>query len=480
MTRSRQYLFALAIPLAALMAATLWLTEATSEHGNGAIYETRPTSRGPVRKIVATSGPVRALVTVQVSSQLSGLVTQLRADFNSEVKEGDVMALIDDKSFVAKVAQAGADVVAARAQLANQQASLLKVEAVQRQAERSIGRQQALAAKGIATSVALEAATKDVDVAKAEIAVAKAQIENAAATIAQRSAVLEQAAIDLARTRIVSPINGTVISRTVDVGQTVAASLQAPELFKIAQDLRRLRIEAQVNEADIGAVAAGNPVAFTVDAYPDDRFSGKVTQIRLAATEINSVVTFTIIIDADNEDRRLLPGMTANVQIESTKRDNVLRIPNDALRYKPRTPAPGTSAVIAGLGVAAPRERWKQQIVERISAQLAIARDALKKTFERTRPQAAEAPIGQKAAGGVQVAAASPAPAAWGLADSQAHDDTDDAHGRSATIWILTAEGQAEGRQVRLGLADDQFTELHGGTLKEGELVIVRARDAKK
>ena len=156
------------------------------------------------------------------------------------------------------------------------------------------------------------------------------------ATIAQREAQLLQAQIDLDRTRIRSPIDGTVIGRTVDVGQIVAASLQAPELFKIAQDLRRIRIEAQVNEADVGAVAEGNAVEFTVDAYPERRFQGKVSQVRFGALELNNVVTYTVIIEAENDDRKLLPGMTANARIETAKRDDALRIPTDALRFKPR------------------------------------------------------------------------------------------------------------------------------------------------
>ena len=164
----------------------------------------------------------------------------------------------------------------------------------------------------------------------------RAQVENAKAVIAQREAQLAQAEIDLERTRIRSPIDGTVIARTVDVGQTVAASLQAPELFKIAQDLRRIRIEAQVSEADVGTVAEGNAVEFRVDAYPERRFQGRVARSGSAGTELNNVVTYTVIIDAANDDRMLLPGMTADARIESAKLDRALRLPNDALRFKPR------------------------------------------------------------------------------------------------------------------------------------------------
>ena len=223
-----------------------------SSTSGGLVYETAAVDYGPIRKFVSTSGPVRALVTVSVGSQLSGQISELKADFNTEVKAGDELAVIDDKTFVARVAQAEADLAAAKAMLANHEAALLKAEAIERNAERLLERQQTLAGKGIAATTTLDNATRDAEVASAEVAIAKAQVENAKATIAQREAQLAQAEIDLERTRIRSPIDGTVIARTVDVGQTVAASLQAPELFKIAQDLRRIRIEAQVSEADVG------------------------------------------------------------------------------------------------------------------------------------------------------------------------------------------------------------------------------------
>ena len=206
-----------------------------------------------MRKFVSASGPVRALVTVSVGSQLSGQISELKADFNSEVQAGDELAVIDDKTYVARVAQVRADLASAEAMLANQQAALMKAEAVERNARRLLERAQTLAGQGIAATTTLDNATRDAEVAAAETAIARAQVENARATIAQREAQLAQAEIDLERTRIRSPIDGTVIGRTVDVGQTVAASFQAPELFKIAQDLRRIRIEAQVSEADVGS-----------------------------------------------------------------------------------------------------------------------------------------------------------------------------------------------------------------------------------
>jgi HlyD family secretion protein len=490
MTRNIRQLFTLAVPIGALALVAFWLIDTGfGRRGGSLTYDTGEVSRGPIRKVISTSGPVRALVTVSVGSQLSGQIAELKADFNSEVKADEVLAVIDDKSFVAKVAQAKADLAAAKAMLTTQQAALAKAEAVYLAAERLMGRQQTLAGKGIASTAALDTALRDADVAKADIVVAKAQIENATAQIAQREAQLQQAEIDLERTRIRSPIDGTVIARSVDVGQTVAASLQAPELFKIAQDLRLIRIEAQVNEADVGAVKEGNPAEFTVDAYPERKFRGTVTQVRLAATELQNVVTYTVIIEAANEGRRLFPGMTANVQIETDKRDNVLRISNDALRFKPRD----------RVAAAAPRASWRseggergERLLERLKDELhlnehqvATVRAELKKLSAETRGQNGErasqggAEAGQRARFVVRLEQVlqpvlseeqRPLFDRW----KRGRENT-----RTATVWVLAESGEPESRFVRLGLSDDQFTEVLGSQLKEGERVIVRAREAK-
>ena len=302
-------LFTLAIPVAALAAGAAWMLGLGQASRADLGYDTVPASIGSIRKVVSSSGPVRALVTVSVGSQLSGQVREVLVDFNSEVKPGQTLARLDAKTFEARVAQARADLAASEAAVRNQEATLLKAEAVLRQAERAIQRQKALAERNFASQSSLDSAIRDQEVAKAEIAVAKAQIESARATVAQRRAQLAQAEIDLDRTEIRASIEGTVISRTVDPGQTVAASLQAPELFKIAQDLRRIQIEAQVNEADIGTVAEGNPVVFGVDAYPERKLEGRVSQIRLAATELQNIVTYTVIVEAANEDRRVFAGL---------------------------------------------------------------------------------------------------------------------------------------------------------------------------
>ncbi len=498
MTHKLRYLFTLAVPVAAVALGAIWLLDVTGNGTGRMTYDTVAASRGPITRIVSTSGPVRALVTVSIGSQLSGQVREVKVDFNSEVKSGDELAVLDDKSFQAKVAQAKADLAAAEAQVSNQQAQLVKSEAVLRQAERAMGRTETLTSKGISSPAALDTATKDLDMARADIAVANAQIENGKATVLQRRAMLEQAQIDLDRTRIRSPIEGTVISRTVDPGQTVAASLQAPELFKIAQDLRRIRIEAQVNEADVGAVAEGNPVTFTVDAYPERRFRGRVTQVRLAATELNSIVTYTVIIEAANADRLLFPGMTATVQVETDKRDGVLRVSNDALRFRPRDRA-GPLAV-SGTGTDEGERRGGsgrniEQLKDELQLtdqQVAALREAIKGAGgaargEKAKDGQAQPPWASRGSGdgAARQRAAARIEQALRPLLTEAQQPLFDRwkqgreNSRPGAVWVLGQNGDIESRSVRIGVADDQFTEILGGRLEEGDKVVVRAREVK-
>ena len=508
MAKGIRYLFTLGLPAAVAIAGSAYVLGMRPQGGPVYTYETVSVGKGQIRKLVSSSGPVRALVTVSIGSQLSGQIAELKVDFNSEVKAGDVLAILDNKTFVARVAQAKADLATAKALLANYVAALERAEAVMKQAERNAARQTTLAAKGIAATAALDNATRDMDVAKAEIAVAKAQIENAKAQIAQREAQLDQAQIDLERTIIRSPIDGTVIGRTIDIGQTVAASLQAPELFKIAQDLRRIRIEAQVNEADVGSVADGNPVTFTVDAYPEMRFTGVVTQVRLAATELQNVVTYTVIIEAANADRKLFPGMTANVQIETARRDSVPRLPVDALRFKPRNVAAtptGGPASAPGRPTPEERERRMAELTDSLKTdiglndeQIAKVRAELAKSFRGNRgggqpggsgpAGAGDGPGGGNAPDPAQIRARMlartaeavavvvtsdqrPAFEAWKRARETA---------RTASIWVLGPAGAPVSRQIRIGIADDQFAEVLGGSVTEADRIIIRAREVKK
>ncbi len=509
-----KYLFTLALPLAAAAGGAAWMMGlgglGTSGDG-GFTFDTAEISRGEIRRLVTTSGPVRSVVTVSVGSQLSGQIEALSVDFNSEVKQGDLLARIDDKTYAARVAQARADLSAAKASLVNQQAARGKAEAMLRNAKRLFERQETLATKGVASVATLDTAIRDMEVATAEIAVIDAQIENAKATIAQREAALKVADIDLERTQIRSPIDGTVISRTIDVGQTVAASLQAPELFKIAQDLRRIQIEAQVNEADVGAIREGNPVEFTVDAYPDERFRGRVSQVRLAALELQNVVTYTVIIEAANDDRRLFPGMTANVQIETARRSDVLRVSNDALRFRPRDQAAGQPQ--SGTAQAAERsERLVDQMktaLKLTEEQTAIVQEGTRKAAtaraERQKAREAQGEAGGEGGGSGEARTGGRpgggGPGGGGGGDMRARfmerleaalEPTLSAEqkpllerwrksrqtGRMATVWVLGADRRPEQRQIRLGIGDEQFAELLGGGFRQGDRIITRQRVA--
>ncbi len=486
-----RYLFTLGVPIALVgVGVTYLLQPAMFERGGATnaniVYDDSVVAKGAIRKIVSTSGPVRALVTVSIGSQISGQIDKMSVDFNSEVKQGDVLATIDARTFEARVAQARADLMAAHAALANQTALLTKAEAVRGVAARTQKRQEQLEEKGFATGANLDSAKRDAEVATADITVARAQIDSAKAVIIQREAAVKQSEVDLERTKIISPINGTVISRTVDLGQTVAASFQAPELFKIAQDLRRIRIEAQVNEADVGAVAQGNAVTFSVDAYPDRTFDGQVVQVRLSATELQNIVTYTVIIEAANEDRRLFPGMTANVQIEVAKKDDSLRVPNDALRFRPR----GAQSEARDSGSANRGDRQIARLksdLELTDSQEAALRAEIAKLFAARSgggPGAVDTSVADPAAMRQRMQSLIEKTLQPTLSAAQLPLYERWKRGRETTkagnIYVRDATGQPERRSVRLGVSDDQFTEIVSGQLTEGERVIVRARDVKK
>ncbi len=325
--------------LAAIVVGVWWFV--LRDGANGAAssgdvaFETAVVDRGDVAQIVSASGSVRALTTVEVGSQLSGQVLELFADFNSEVEEGQVIARIDPQTFETRVQSARAEVTSAEANLAVQQASIRRAEANLAQIERDFARQTALYAEDAIALSLLEETERQLTVATADLELNKAQLQSAQASLIQRRASLESAEVDLDRTIIRSPITGVVIERNVDVGQTVAASFSAPVLFRIAQDLGDIRIDAAVVEADIGGIDPGDPAEFSVDAYPDDTFRGEVEQVRLSAQELQNVVTYTVVIAAQNPRGRLLPGMTANVEITADQREGVLRVAETATRFRP-------------------------------------------------------------------------------------------------------------------------------------------------
>jgi len=298
-------------------------------------YKTAPVERRSISSRVTASGTLQARVTVQVGSQVSGRVLELHADFNSQVKKGDLVAKLDPQLYQASLQQA-------QASYASAQANQAKAEATLVDANRQFERAKTQRAEGLASQ-------QDVDTADTAARVAKAGVDAAKSMVAQARAALNQDQVNLSLTIIKSPIDGVVISRSVDVGQTVAASLQAPVLFTIAEDLTKMHIEASVPESDVGRLAVDMPVEFTVDAFPGQRFKGTIEQVRNAAVTVQNVVTYTAIVAVDNPDLRLRPGMTATVTIVTAKKDDVLAVPNAALRFKPPASAlPSASASPAG------------------------------------------------------------------------------------------------------------------------------------
>lgn len=310
---------------------------------NGIQYRTERVTRGEIRSSVTATGTVSAVTTVQVGTQVSGTIKEIYVDFNSPVRKGQLLAQIDPALPQAKVAQARANLMAA-------EANVEKAAAALKDAQRNLERSRGLFEKNFIARADLDAAETGEQSARAQLAAAKAQVE-------QSRAALQQEETNLLYTRILSPVNGIVISRNVDIGQTVAASFQTPTLFSIAQDLTQMQIDTNVDEADIGRVKVGQPVEFTVDAYPDMPFTGRVAEIRNAPITVQNVVTYDVVVKVANPKLLLKPGMTANVSIVTAVERDVLRVPNAALRFKgpagekaqvrsgPRSPEAGRRSV---------------------------------------------------------------------------------------------------------------------------------------
>ena len=289
-------------------------------------YRTANIERGAIVKAVAASGTLQALITVDVGSQISGQITDIKVDYNDQVRKGQVMAIIDPQTYQSRLAQGQADVSAGEALIAQAEAQAANARA-------DYERKKTLVAQGIYSPSTL-------DQSKAAFLNTDAAVASARARLAQSRAALNSTRVDLGRTTIVAPIDGVVVDRKVSPGQTVAASFTAPVLFTLAQDLSKLQVKISVDEADVGQVHEGQTVRFTVDAYPDDNFQGVVTQVRKQPTIEQNVVAYTVIAVADNPQKKLLPGMTANTDIVIETHSNVLKVPAGALRWKP--PAPPT------------------------------------------------------------------------------------------------------------------------------------------
>ena len=317
-------------------------------------YFTAKVDRGDISQVVEATGTINAVTTVQVGSQVSGTVSRLYVDFNSRVKKGQVIAQIDPALFEGSLLQAKADLANARASVATAKANLQKALALQVQTTADYERAKALTAQRVMSTQQLDLAKSNYDSAMAGSSAADALVKQAEAQVQQREAAVRVAQTNLDYTTIRAPIDGTVIARNVDVGQTVAASLQAPTLFTIAQDLTKMQVYASTDESDVGAIRQKQEVTFKVDAYPKETFSGLVSQVRMNATTVQNVVTYNTIIDFDNPEMKLFPGMTAYITIPVASATDVLRVPNSALRYKPDMKAEEIRAIYQKFGLDNP------------------------------------------------------------------------------------------------------------------------------
>lgn len=471
-----------------------------------AAYRLGKVETGPITAAVAATGTLNPVVSVLVGSQVSGQIKELYVDFNSPVKKDQVIARIDPESFELRVRQAMADLEATKATVMTQQASVGAQRAEVSRSEvnladvkRDYERKQMLVEKGFVSAAdrdkalaVYNGAQEQVKTARAQLAVTEAQAKNAEAVVKQRESQLAQARVDLDRTIIRAPVNGVVIKRSVDAGQTVAASLQAPELFQIAQNLREMQVDASIDEADVGRVKVDQRATFTVDSFPGRTFSGKVIQVRKAAQVVQNVVTYTVVISADNPDLQLLPGMTANVRITTDQRDNVLKLPNAALRFRPAGFSDAPANTSAGAAPPAAGAGGGQQLRERLVNALALDPDQQSKLdpmlaeLRQKMGRVRELPEADRAKAGERARTELRAKIMEMLNPEQkkkyeeiiAESAGRNSGGGRGRVFVPDANGAPKLVSVRTGLSDGSMTELLGDELKAGDRVITGTTQA--
>lgn len=503
MTRRHYYAAGLLLLLAAGGAAgyALWGSKPPTT------YRLAKVESGTITAAVSATGTLNPVVSVQVGSQVSGQLKEIYVDYNSQVKKGQLIARIDPESFALRVSQAMADVEAARATVLTQraniaafQAEVSRAKASLADAEREYERNKMLHEKNFVSAAvrdksqtAFEVAREQVNTARAQLGVGEAQIRNGEALVKQRESQLAQAKVELDRTMIRAPVDGIVVKKSVEPGQTVAASLQSPELFVIAQDLREMQVETSIDEAEVGRVRVGQSASFTVDSFPGRTFRGTVSQVRKAAQVVQNVVTYIAVIGTSNADLSLFPGMTANVRIVADTRDNVLKIPNAALRFRPpgvadTRQAAAPAAEPAGKGGGGPqagqaRERLTKELNLNAEQQAKVeaifneTRDKIRATVtedqnERrrqseklradSRARIAEVLNPEQRARYEEMGAAR---AAGGVS--------------SGRVWIQDRD-KLKMVAVRTGLTDGSYTELVSGELVAGAQVIIGSADSGK
>jgi HlyD family secretion protein len=482
--------------------------------GSGEVqYRTARIERGALQSAVSASGAVSPVTQVTVGTQVSGQIKDLFVDFNSEVRAGQLLAVIDPETFEYRVRSAQADVDAARAMVLTSQANVVAVRAQVSRAQTDLAEARRthernlmlVDRKFIAQSEAdksnalVNTSQEGVKAAEAQLGVAEAQVRSAEANVKQREASLAQARIDLARTRITSPVGGIVIKRAIERGQTVAASLQAPELFIIARNLRDMQVEASIDEADVGRIRSGQKASFTVDAFPGRTFEGQISQVRKAAVNVSNVVTYVAVVTFSNTDGRLLPGMTANVRVVTDTRDNVLKVPNAALRVRiaglepAGVPAAAASAAPPAPPAAAPAgasnavTEFRDRLVKEL--QLSAAQTAkVDAIYAAARPrfmQLRELAEAERTRARERITADIRARIAEVLNDEQKKRYAElqaELAGRSVArgrLYMLDAGGRPKALAVRLGITDGSSTELivppnspEAAELQEGAAVI--------
>lgn len=401
---------------------------------NAPQHFTAKVERGEIHDVVEATGMINAVITVQVGSQVSGTISKLYVDFNSRVHKGDIVALIDPALFKGALLQATADLENAKANLVAARANLEKAKASLVQTKADYDRTAGLFKDGILSQQQLDLAKANYDSANATVGGAVANVTQAEAQVSQKEAAVAVAQTNLNYTVIRSPIDGTVVARNVDVGQTVAASLQAPTIFTIAQDLTKMLVYAKTDESDVGNIKVGKPVTFKVDAFPKETFHGVVSQVRMNATTVQNVVTYDTIVEFANPELKLFPGMTAYVTIPVATVQNVLKLPNTALRYKPPISPEEILALYREYGIE-PGTR------KTASDEAAAA--------ERSAPPGGEAQNPPRAP-----------------------------RSDSAVVWKLRSDNSMEPVKVTLGITDHSYTEITGlvkGELKEGDELIIRS-----
>src|SRR3984957_6315561 len=424
-SRGRWLMLVCAVVVAALLISWVLNRNIPAQHFTAKV------EHGAINYVVEATGTINAVIMVQVGSQVSGTIAKLNVDFNSRVHKGDVVAVIDPALFKGALLQAAADLENAKANLVAARANLQKAKASLVQTKADYDRAVQLTKDGVMSQQQLDLAKSNYDSANAQVGGAEANVTQAQAQVSQKDAAVTVAQTNLDYTVIRSPIDGTVVARSVDVGQTVAASLQAPTIFTIAQDLKKMWVYAKTDESDVGNIKLGKPVSFKVDAFPKDTFHGAVSQVRMNATTVQSVVTYDTIIEFANPQLKLFPGMTAYVTIPVDTVQNALKLPNTALRYKPPMTAEEILAIYKQYGIEGPGEK-----------------------------QTAEDPVNPGSGG-----PASQNPPRAPKADS-------------AIVWKLGSDNKMQPVKVSIGITDHAFTEITGvlkGDLKQGDDLIIRS-----